>query len=77
MKNKLVLDNHFDKVADPFITFDEEDYKEEMAVKMAFDEAMQRNAQISKELNIPLAKYDHDKKQVYLLYSDGSREYVD
>lgn len=41
-----------------------------------FVEAIRIDNEIKKIKGIPIQKYDHEKKQPYLEYPDGRREYV-
>ena len=41
----------------------------------SFQSAVDKAVQVQQENNLPVAKYDLERNQVYYLYADGSREY--
>ena len=45
-------------------------------ITSAFNTAVQNNIQANQQENLPIAKYDVDKKQAYLEFIDGTREYI-
>jgi len=42
----------------------------------AFNTSVQNNIEVNQQKNLPIAKYDRDKKQAYLEFADGIKEYV-
>ena len=41
-----------------------------------FKFAVKNDIKIYKRMNLPIARYDTDKRQAYLEYADGKKEYV-
>ena len=41
----------------------------------SFQSAVNKAVKAQQENNLPVAKYDLERNQVYYLYADGSREY--
>ena len=46
-------------------------------VTNAFNATVQNDIEVSRQKGLPIAKYDKVKKQAYLEFPDGTREYVD
>ena len=45
-------------------------------VTSAFNAAVSNEVRVNRQNGLPIAGYDTDKKQAYLEYTDGTREYV-
>jgi len=45
-------------------------------VTSAFNAAVSNDVRVNQQNGLPIAGYDADKKQAYLEYTDGTREYV-
>ena len=45
-------------------------------ITTAFNSTVQNDIKVNQQRNLPIAKFDTEKKQAYLELPDGSREYV-
>jgi addiction module RelB/DinJ family antitoxin len=45
-------------------------------ITCAFNTTVQNNIEVNQQKKLPIAKYDLDKKQAYLEFADGTKEYV-
>lgn len=57
------------------LEYDDEFDMPESEVDFRFREAVRIQKEIAKIKKVPTAEYDNEKKQAYLLYPDGHREY--